>query len=160
MFLCLWLLISIHTSYELSLSNYLHFLLTKSIILLFASMHLSFCGGCRARSVCKYMQSDLILHFMLVYHYNIWISVGGLGFLRENITFIRWIEVVKGLSLYHTILTFNDIVKIIKVFENTVGKLKNCGSQHYLLFPWCSYSTTDYLIFMLTPQNIDKSKIL
>ena len=37
------------------------------------------------------------------------------------------------LTLYHTILTFNDLSK--KPFENIVGKGENDVNQHFLLFP-------------------------
>ena len=39
------------------------------------------------------------------------------------------------LTLHHTILNFNDLGK--KTFQNTVGKGKNAGNQHFLLFPQC-----------------------
>ena len=37
------------------------------------------------------------------------------------------------LTLYHTIPSFNDLIKW--PFENTVGKGENAGNQHFLLFP-------------------------
>ena len=39
------------------------------------------------------------------------------------------------LTLYYTVLTFNDIEK--EAFENIVGKGENAGNQHFLLFPQC-----------------------
>ena len=39
------------------------------------------------------------------------------------------------LTLYHTILTFNDPEKM--PFENIWGKGENAGNQHFLLFPQC-----------------------
>ena len=38
-----------------------------------------------------------------------------------------------GLTLYHTILTFNEPEK--KPYENMVGKGENSDNQHFLLFP-------------------------
>ena len=37
------------------------------------------------------------------------------------------------LTIYHTILTFNDPGR--GVFEKIVGKGENAGNQHFLLFP-------------------------
>ena len=44
-----------------------------------------------------------------------------------------------GLTLYHTIPTFNNLEK--ESFENILGKGENAGHQHFLLFPQCFYST-------------------
>ena len=56
------------------------------------------------------------------------------------------------LSLYHTIMTFNDPEKEA-FFENIVGKGENAGNQHFLLFPQC------FLVF--PEQNLlHKSNLL
>ena len=39
------------------------------------------------------------------------------------------------LTLYHTILTFNDLGQ--EDFVNIVGKGENVGNQHFLLFLQC-----------------------
>ena len=41
--------------------------------------------------------------------------------------------VVKELTLYHTIPTFNDPER--EPFEKLVGKGENAGNQHFVLFP-------------------------
>ena len=70
------------------------------------------------------------------------------------------------LTLYHTILTFNDPRK--KPLENIVGKGENAGNQHFLLFPtlFSTLSKTNFkflFTFILSPAdafNLDQSKIL
>ena len=41
----------------------------------------------------------------------------------------------KGLTLYHTIPTFDNPKE--EGFGNTVGKQENAGKQHFVLFPQC-----------------------
>ena len=41
----------------------------------------------------------------------------------------------KGLTLYHTVRTFDDPEK--EVFWKNCGKGENAGDQHFLLFPQC-----------------------
>ena len=40
------------------------------------------------------------------------------------------------LALHHTFLAFKDTEEQ-KAFENPVGKGRNAGDQHFLLFPQC-----------------------
>ena len=42
----------------------------------------------------------------------------------------------KGLNLYATFMNFND-PHTEEPFANIVGKGKNAGDQHFLLFPQC-----------------------
>ena len=52
--------------------------------------------------------------------------------VMENQIIVK--QIGTGLTLYHTILTFNE-PPIRKSFENVVGKAENAGNQHFLLFP-------------------------
>ena len=47
----------------------------------------------------------------------------------------RWSIDVFHFTLYHTILTFNDLKN--KPFEIIAGEGENAGNQHFLLFPQC-----------------------
>ena len=80
-----------------------HFKIDTLIVLLLA-MNL-FPLKCRSRSACKYVQSILELHFLLLYH--------------------------EPFGKHSMILT--AIKK--KPSENIVGKGGNAGNQHFLLFP-------------------------
>ena len=71
------------------------------------------------------------------------------------------------LTLYHTILTFNDLK--LRAFENIVGKGENADNQKFLLFPQCFLpSKTSFPYFILfcfvvckiNAFNLDPSKIL
>ena len=50
--------------------------------------------------------------------------------MRQNVALCG-----NGLTLYHTIPTFNDLKK--ENFENIVGKEENIGYQHFIPFPQC-----------------------
>ena len=48
---------------------------------------------------------------------------------------LNFVVLEKRLTLYQTILTFNDTEKKKKSSEHIVGKGENIGKQHFLLFP-------------------------
>ena len=72
-----------------------------------------------------------------------------------------------GLTLYHTIPTFNDPIK--KPFENIVGKGEKASNQHFLLLHNVFYPSQkeflflSYYTFILSSENafnLDQSEKL
>ena len=55
--------------------------------------------------------------------------------LNCSLTIPNLMQLFTILTLYHTILTFNDPEE--EDFENIVEKGENAGNQHFLLFPQC-----------------------
>ena len=58
----------------------------------------------------------------------------------------------KILTLYYTIMTFNDLYK--KPFENNVGKGENAGNHHFPLFPTLFSTQSRTTIIVVATQNL------
>ena len=75
-----------------------------------------FCGKSRARSDWTYVQSDLALHFPLIFHYYL--------FKKSDPMPVK--------TLYHTIPTFNDPKE--EGFGRHFRKEENAGNEQFVLF--------------------------
>ena len=91
----------------------------------------------------------------------------GLIFFLNNYIKAEILGFASFSTLSHTIAILMTLRK--KPFENNVGKGKNAGNQHFLLFPQCfllfpkQISGFFFVIFILSSANtfnLDQSKIL
>ena len=60
-------------------------------------------------------------------HHNVFHSY--ISLVRQNAALCG-----NGLTLYHTIPTFNTLISLLKIL---LGKGENAGNQHFLLFSQC-----------------------
>ena len=87
------------------------------------------------------------------------------SFFRNVFKCLFFKVINKVLTLYHTILTFNDPEK--KPYKNTVRKGENAGNQCFLLFPQCFYFPkrnfnfpVTFILSSASSFNLDQSKKL